>query len=105
MKKIVVVLLLIIISFFIFWTIDYCQKDKNIFIVDNVLKMDVEKENISFDIYTLSYFNPFGKHKPLNVNIDMGYNEIDNIYVNGSGDNKKLIWTKANDSNFEEIVS
>lgn len=120
MKKWILIICGIIVFFIIcFWCTESIQKS-NIYILNNVLNLDVKQDKIECTLgnsnhfnswnyyytvedrvlyitaYNLSYFNPMAKHEWLDVKIDKGYDDIDSIYVNGKGENKVLIWSKDN---------
>lgn len=62
------------------WTYDYTINDRKMYIV----------------LYQHSILNILAKERfGVNIDIDVGYSDFDEIYINGSGDNKRLIWPES----------
>lgn len=57
----------------------------------------IKDRDLYLQVYDLSFFNPEAKHAELKIDIDVGYNDFDNIYIDNGPDTEPiLIWESKN---------
>ena len=60
------------------WNYDYILENRTLYII----------------AYNLSFFNPMALHYDfIPVSLDLGYDDFDFIYLNGTGEDKVLVWS------------
>jgi hypothetical protein len=57
----------------------------------------IKDRNLYLQVYSLSFLNPEAEHAELKIDIDVGYNDFDNIYIDNGADYEPiLIWESKN---------
>lgn len=122
MKKFFVVVIGMLLFLIAYWQVEEYKKD-NIHFIDEgyIALLDVKENRVTCEItsfwhisswnytytledrnlyltaYDLSFFNPKSVHSWLGVDINLGYNDFDNIYIdNRDGTEPILLWESKN---------
>ena len=122
MKKVLIGLVAIIVFLMIYWKIEAYTKNKIYVLSKGPVDIELVEENhlygwiihrghiaswnytytikdrnLYLQVYSLSFLNPEAKHAELKIDLDVGYNDFDNIYIDNGPDNEKiLIWESKN---------
>ena len=122
MKKFFIAVIGILLFLIVYWRVEEYAKD-NIHIIDEryIALLDVKENRVTCEItsfshisswnytytlenrnlyltaYDLSFLNPKSVHSWLGVDINLGYNDFDNIYIDNGPDTEPiLIWESKN---------
>ena len=122
MKKFFIAVIGILLFLIVYWRVEEYAKD-NIHIIDEryIALLDVKENRVTCEItsfshisswnytytlenrnlyltaYDLSFLNPKSVHSWLGVDINLGYNDFDNIYIdNRDGAEPILLWESKN---------
>lgn len=69
-------------------------------------KYEIRDRNLYITVYNLSFLNPMAKHGWLAVDIDSGFNDFDNIYIdNGTEKEPTLIWSIDDVFSFDKLYN